>query len=41
MGDMEEALDSFLKELEKMGIKAKVTVTIELRNLNRPSKPTS
>jgi len=37
MGDMEEALDSFLKELEKLGIKAKVTITIELRNLKQTS----
>jgi len=37
MGDIEEALDSFIKELEKLGIRAKVTITIELRNL----KPTS
>jgi len=33
MGDMEEALDTFIKELEKLGIKAKVTITIELSNL--------
>jgi len=33
MGDLEEALDSFTKQLQKLGIETKVTITIELRNL--------
>jgi len=37
MGDLDEALDAFIKELEKLGIKAKVTVTIELTNLKQAS----
>jgi len=37
MGDLEEALDAFMKELRKIGIEAKVTITIELRNLKLTS----